>query len=272
MATPQTPHGGGRRIGIALGGVALVVTVFLITGLVAPGFLLGDKADDGPGGSGKAAADRFLSALHDDDLDALRAMVCDDATGVVRDNLDNIAFVGIAEELPVRLAGTSAVLPLEMELAGGFNQVYEFVFVSRLTTWCWHDMRPEGSDGPQEPADPTTESPEPTTETEVTTEQPTPAPADAAEGEAVLTDFVDALNSGTQETAAALACADMNVENDVAALSGREVDLKITSTSPVSNISLNGDLTGTIDGTSATGAVNAIKLNSSWCVSTFVVV
>lgn len=266
MATSQTPHGGGRRLGIALGGVALVVTVFLITGLVAPGFLLSDEDD----GAGKAAAARFLAALHDDDQAALRAMVCEDATEVVRDNLDSIASVGIAEELPVRLEGTTAVLPLEMELAGGFNRVYEFVFASRLTTWCWHDMHPADEDS----AAPTTEPPAPTTETreiEVTTEQPTPAPANTAEGEQVITEFVDALNANNPEATSTLACEATTVEKDVAALTDQEVHLTITSTSAVSDISLNATLTGTINDKPATGTINTINLNNNWCISTVVI-
>lgn len=267
MTTQHAP----RRTGIVIGGIALlVVIVFVLTGFVAPGFLLSDDAEDGPGENARAAAGRFLTALRADDPGALRAMVCDDATEAVRDNVESIASVGIAEELPVRMDGAAAVLPLELELAGGVNRVYEFVLASRVTTWCWHDLRPEGaknSDGAApnpEPPTPTTE----TRETEVTTDQPTPAPENTADGEQVMTEFVDALNTGEQEAAVSLGCTAMDVEKDVAALTSRDVDLKITTTSAVSGISLNGDLTGTIDNTTATGTINAINLNNSWCIST----
>lgn len=71
---PQDPYGGGPKksktgLLVGLGGGGVVLAAFLITGLVAPGFLL----PDGPGD----VADDFVSAMNDKDAQAVNGLTCE---------------------------------------------------------------------------------------------------------------------------------------------------------------------------------------------------
>jgi hypothetical protein len=90
---PQPPKkGNGLLIGLLAGGGGLLLVIFLITGFVAPGFLVSDDRDsrttaaDGPPldlNSGSVAAGKFILAVLGDDEAEGREAACASAEGVV---------------------------------------------------------------------------------------------------------------------------------------------------------------------------------------------
>ncbi|HET6710067.1 hypothetical protein [Amycolatopsis sp.] len=122
---PQPPKkGNGLLIGLLAGGGALLlVVIFLITGFVAPGFLVSDskpKAASGPPldlNSGSVVAGKFLLAVMGDDPDEAEEAACASAKSQVREAARKLGAAnaqltageptqGLDNQIMVKLTGT----------------------------------------------------------------------------------------------------------------------------------------------------------------------
>ncbi|SEB32549.1 hypothetical protein SAMN04489727_0533 [Amycolatopsis tolypomycina] len=122
---PQPPKkGNGLLIGLLVGGGALLlVVVFVITGFVAPGFLVSDskpKVASGPPldlNSGSVVAGKFILAVMGDDPDEAEEAACASAKSQVRQAATKLGSAnaqitageptqGLDNQIMVKLTGT----------------------------------------------------------------------------------------------------------------------------------------------------------------------
>lgn len=200
---PYGPPPPKRRTGLVVAIVAVVVLLvgaLAITGFVAPGFLLGDDAEQAAGGTGsvdqeqleqaggdpQALAEAIVAALLAKDAAALDRVLCSDATEDARGVKQILPMVENAQldgdvttksdteasaRITVTANGTTATLTQELVNANG--------------TWCWHGVTADAAD-----------LPEPSPEEK----------ASLAAARKVGQEFLDALESGSKARAVRTFC------------------------------------------------------------------
>lgn len=200
---PYGPPPPKRRTGLVVAIVAVVVLLvgaLAITGFVAPGFLLGDDAEQAAVGTGsvdqeqleqaggdpQALAEAIVAALLAKDAAALDRVLCSDATEDARGVKQILPMVENAQldgdvttksdteasaRITVTANGTTATLTQELVNANG--------------TWCWHGVTADAAD-----------LPEPSPEEK----------ASLAAARKVGQEFLDALESGSKARAVRTFC------------------------------------------------------------------
>ncbi|WP_326946426.1 hypothetical protein OG439_44895 [Amycolatopsis sp. NBC_01307] len=149
---PPPKKGNGLLIGLLAGGGGLLVVIFLITGFVAPGFLVSDGRDsrttaaDGPPldlNSGSVAAGKFILAVLGDDAVIGRQAACASAEGVVAAAVRTLGSRNAhltagspvqsgADEIRVPLDGTIGSRSVHGELQ--VTRIQEHYCISGVTT------------------------------------------------------------------------------------------------------------------------------------------
>ncbi|UOZ10145.1 hypothetical protein [Amycolatopsis sp. WQ 127309] len=146
---PPPKKGNGLLIGLLAGGGGLLVVIFLITGFIAPGFLVSDgkpAARTGPPldlNSGSVAAGKFILAVLGDDAVIGRQAACASAEGVaaaaVRTLGSRNAHLTAGspvqtgdDEIRVPLDGTISSRPVHGELQ--VTRIQEHYCISAVTT------------------------------------------------------------------------------------------------------------------------------------------
>lgn len=151
FASPQGGGSGGppnrNRTGLWIGlSAGFVVVVFLITALVAPGFLLGDdeRGDGGTGGASggsgaTALAQQIVAGFNNHDTSALTELTCADADPDVDEVIMVVSTVDNATLGTVTESGSTATAGARVVVSGQTMDTTAKL-VKTGQTWCWQNL------------------------------------------------------------------------------------------------------------------------------------
>lgn len=262
------PNNSKTGVWLGVGAAAVIVIVFVITGFVAPGFLLGDDEDSG-GTAGGAAADssgpealaqRIVAGFDSQDAAALTKLKCANAEGDVDEVIGYVGQVGnIQLDSVNEVSGTEATAGGTVVMQGRTMRTTAG-FAKEGGTWCWQSVTmgmDAGSPGPGETGPPrATESPS--------------APVGNATVADTANGFISALNSGDSSTARSLTCPDYQEGPDglVEMASQAPFDLKANGLKPYKEKPglFNAVVTGTVGNTEVIGLLDVLESSGGSCV------
>lgn len=148
---PQEPKKSKTGLWIGISAAAVAVVAFLVTGLLAPGFLLGDDDESGgtgnsPGGSqGNAAGDpaaiaqQVSTGLSSGDTTMLNGLACSNATEMVHEAIGMAGQLGqVTMSGQPQVSGNQAVAQGTASV-GGQNYPVSATFAQENGKWCWQD-------------------------------------------------------------------------------------------------------------------------------------
>lgn len=259
----------GLWVGLSAG--AVVVIAFVITAFVAPGFLLSDEEDgggagDGAGGTGAAAvAQQIIDGLNNKDTAALNKLTCSGADQDVSEAIGSVNDIEKATLGEVKESGNTATAKAKVVVSGD-----EYDVVSELAknggNWCWQNLSIGGTGTG---TGPTMTSPsEPTG----TGDDTSGGSGGAAEAEAMIEEFIDAINNGDKATATDMLC------SGAGEMSKSSLDKVFTGSAQLSADPVNEEgsasgstytstIEGTVDGQQAYGAVAVVEISGELCVA-----
>ncbi|PXY34550.1 MULTISPECIES: hypothetical protein [Prauserella] len=265
---PQPPK---KKTGLIVGlsAAAVVVIAFVITAFVAPGFLLSDDEEGGntnasgnsqqEDGGARAFAQQIIDGLNNQDSAALSGMKCADAEADIDEVISYVSQVESAKLGDVTENGNSATATATITAAGS-----TYPASAELTKngdkWCWASVSMDEGGSSSD----STGSTDSTDSTGIASGDSAVADADPVIGE-----FVDALNNGDKAGAEAVMCADSMSLNEYDIERATQGDTNL-SAGPAegSQYYVESKLTGTIDGETIDGSINADNFDGTgWCVS-----
>lgn len=233
----------GRRLTLTV--LAVGVAAFLVTGLLAPGFLL--PADD-DGQTPEEFAGKLLTALESRDITALNGLKCSTAEPDVEAEIASTDSVTYLTMDSVRIASeTEAMLSAHGRFGGAPINVR-----SRLLNsggeWCWQDftkVEQEYMEGGTET------SPAPSAGADNITEDPA----------ATARTFVDALNAKDARAAGSVACG--NADDQLQTAVG-----KMTAGQPALTLGEQSGLGFVIEGTLEGAPIRGMVVVRDGCIHT----
>ena len=274
-AGPPPPRSNkGWIVGGALATAAAAVLAFVVLSGGSGG------GSDGPDG----VAERLLEATKDQDVDAARAVLCDDdvADSVVTDDLGSIGLASYTIDGVIEEGGITKV-QATMQLTGpdadATSTNVEIPVVQEDGTWkvCYSRLiddldLPDQTDT----IDPGSGSSD-TTEAGEADDPGTGTDDGRAGAEAVAQEFVDAVNSGDEAAADELQCSDNDPVGDSDpvgdAVSGNaSFEIDPSTADYLEGLrSLHVDLTGSVDGRPIVSSLLAVGVDTddTWCVDSF---
>ena len=291
-APPPPPQKKNTAAIVAVIAVVVVVLAAVgITGFVAPGFFLSDSENTPVGGpstkptstssSEKPSSDgaedalaAVVDGLDSQDEDALKEVACVGAEAIVGEAIDDAQNVTGAELTDTEEVSDDEVVGTVEVSVDDQTGDFEVTVVADGNDWCWQDIASVGGDEPTA-SEPTAS--EPTTKPSGPGGTPTaggqPVPAEAL---AVMTMFLDAVNTGDAAAAKGTLCADaISSAADVDELVGYDPELAIDPA--MDGISSGSEsvqlyLRGTAKGQELEGYSTNLWVTSydgPWCVHAF---
>ncbi|OQO90534.1 hypothetical protein B1813_13310 [Saccharomonospora piscinae] len=154
---PQPPKKNRTGLWIGLGAGAVAVVAFLVTGLLAPGFLLGDDEDSdgsasggddttgqqtgGQGNDPSALAQQISAALTSGDTATLQGLTCAGATEMVVGAVQQAGTLGqVAMTGQPQVSGQQATTEGTATVDGSEYAVTA-TFAQENGNWCWQDVQ-----------------------------------------------------------------------------------------------------------------------------------
>lgn len=276
---PQPPKNKGPIIAV----VAIVVLVLAgvgVTGFVAPGFFLSDDKEGSNTGSGTSSSSagnkdngseafikKLVTAADNKDKTALKGLTCSDASDDVSGATNSIDEIDSAELKDTREVSDTEVVATLNIVVDGKDGDYEATVVKDGADWCWSDITSESGGS---------SSSEETTTSEETTETSGGGGApidDSSPGAQYVKGFLDKVNAGDGEGAAAMTCpesADNKADITEAVGQGAKIDVNPDGSNSADDTSAGIDLVGTLNGQAASGRVSAFTDDAgNFCIYTF---
>ncbi|WP_205660589.1 hypothetical protein [Amycolatopsis antarctica] len=270
---PPPPKKKKTGLWIGLSGGAVVVIAFLITGFLAPGFLLGDDGGDKEAGaSPEDTTNSLVSALNAKDKNALNALKCPDAERRVQSAIDDIDAVESAKlaGAGTKVSETEYTALVDVVTKKDNGQV-KGTLAKQGEKWCWKNMTNAGSAGGKQDK-PSAERP---SRTSKSSEESSSKPSSSSSGNgpsegnpasiALAQDVVAKLNAKDKAGVEAMMC-----EN---AMDARDAIEKVTSASAPALAAADTvdasdfvDISGTIDGKEASGFISVMADENPPCV------
>lgn len=281
---PEPPRRSRAGLWAGIAAVAASLAVFLVLAFVAPGFLLDDgdrsgrHASDGlatasraPQRGARATAEAIVAALDHQDVAAVRALVCAEASAPLRQFVGNTAYLRevdgarletFTRNTPVRAVAT---VRLAVDLS---SDLFAFGITRDNGGWCWQYARHTGG----APTPPATRAP--------TRSQPPPSGGatqnsepDSPDVPPAVADFVTAVNSGDVAAAEDLLCTYTiaSVREAAKDLASSETDLEVLNVTSDSDGYL-AYVAGMARGRTASGYIGTTQTPGGGCVLMIVVV
>ncbi|MEY7973362.1 hypothetical protein AB8O38_15325 [Saccharomonospora xinjiangensis] len=157
----QPPKKSKTGLWIGISASAVAVVAFLVTGLLAPGFLLSDEHSGAGGGdngntagSPAAVAQQISTALTSGDRATLDGLACASATQMVHQAIGAAGQLGqVTINGEPQVSGTQATVQGNASIEGQ-NYPLTATLVQENGTWCWQDagIETQSSGGLDDPA------------------------------------------------------------------------------------------------------------------------
>lgn len=263
----QPPKKGKTGLWVGLSAGAVVVIAFLITGLLAPGFLLGDDEDGESGGGGTAnandpknVAQQIVNGINAHDRAALQALKCANADEDVDQAIQKIQYANNAKLRNVKnVKPDEAIALLDISIDGNQRKIFGRL-LKEGGKWCWADYAGAGSSSgsSSSPSSPSSTG--------------SSGGGDSTEAGKAVEELVQALNAGDSSSATELLCeyASSSAESTISKITSGDAQLNVVDTR-AGGSTVVARLEGTVDGKEVRGLAAASARDGNACIRTVLV-